>query len=232
METVLVKFLGKYVSGIKSNLDVSIITGDVSIEKISIRPEFIEELGLPFTLKYSHISKILINVPWTNLKDKPTTVTIQGIYVLLALKYDNLEDMDNGPSSKLRVIVERAKQEIKKKWEEKELGKDTVAETSIIRVIDNLVLNIGEIHLRVESMKRNWDFSFGVVIDRISSFTVDENDKKMFYTRHFSNKEDNKPLRKLLSCERFDVYFNDKEDFFMSWEDGKDKNEKIRGLLG
>jgi vacuolar protein sorting-associated protein 13A/C len=231
METVLVKFLGKYVDGIKSNLDVSILTGDVSLEKISIRPEFINELGLPFVLKYSHVSKIIINVPWTNLKEKPTTVTVQGIYVLLALKYDDIEDMDTDPSAKLKLIVDRAKQEIKKKWEEKEVAKDTFAEKSIIKIIDNLVLNIGEIHVRVESMKRNWDFSFGVVIDKMTSCTVDENEKKMFYTRHFNNKEENKPLRKLLSCERFEMYFNDKEEFFMSLEQGKDSNEKIRALL-
>lgn len=34
---------------------------------------------------------MIINVPWASLKDKPTTVTIQGIYMLLSLKYDDLE---------------------------------------------------------------------------------------------------------------------------------------------
>lgn len=38
METVLLKFLGKYVDGIKNNIDVSIINGDVSVEKVSVRP--------------------------------------------------------------------------------------------------------------------------------------------------------------------------------------------------
>ena len=68
MESVLVKHLGKYLDGIKNNMDISILTGNVTIENISLRPEFINELELPFTLKFSHVSKILINVPWTNLK--------------------------------------------------------------------------------------------------------------------------------------------------------------------
>lgn len=66
--------------------------------------------------------------------------------------------------------------------------------------MDNLVLNIDEIHIRVESIKRNWDFSFGVIIDKISSYTVNEYGQKMFYTRHFTNKEANAPLRKSLTC--------------------------------
>lgn len=31
METVLVKFLGKYVDGIKNNMDVNIINGNVTV---------------------------------------------------------------------------------------------------------------------------------------------------------------------------------------------------------
>lgn len=96
LENVLVRFLGRYVDGIKNNIDVG-ITGNATIQKISLRPEFINELGLPFTLKYSHISKMIINVPWASLKDKPTTVTIQGIYVLLSLKYDDLEQLSINP---------------------------------------------------------------------------------------------------------------------------------------
>jgi hypothetical protein len=131
---------------------------------------------------------MFINIPWTSLKEKPTTVTIQGIYALLALKYDNIEDMDIDPVLKIKPIIERVRQEIKKKWEEKEIGKETFAEKSIIRIIDNLVLNIDEIHVRVESIKRGWDFSFGVIIDRISSYTVSEFGQKEFYVRHFTNK--------------------------------------------
>lgn len=41
IESVLVKFLGKYVDGIKNNMDFNIITGNATIEKISLRPEFI-----------------------------------------------------------------------------------------------------------------------------------------------------------------------------------------------
>jgi hypothetical protein len=41
IETVLTKFLGKYVDGIKNAMDINIMTGNATIEKISLRPEFI-----------------------------------------------------------------------------------------------------------------------------------------------------------------------------------------------
>ena len=94
LETVLIKHLGKYLDGIKKNMDISILNGEITIDNLSIKPEFINELELPFILRFSHINKILINVPWANLKEKQTTVTIQGIYALLSLKY-NEDDLPN-----------------------------------------------------------------------------------------------------------------------------------------
>ena len=120
METVLVKHLGKYIDGIKNNMDISLISGNVTIENISLRPEFINELGLPFSLKFSHINKIIINVPWTNLKDKPTTVTIHGIHLLLALKYEDIDDNYIDPIKRIKEIATRIKLELKKKFEDKE----------------------------------------------------------------------------------------------------------------
>lgn len=59
-------------------------------------------------LKYSHISKILVNVPWASLKEKPTTVTVQGLYVLLSLKYDD-EEIEVEPAKKIKPIINRVK---------------------------------------------------------------------------------------------------------------------------
>lgn len=50
------------------------------------------ELGLPFTLRFSHIEKIHISIPWTSLKEKSTVVKVQGIYVLLNVSYTESED--------------------------------------------------------------------------------------------------------------------------------------------
>lgn len=68
IEGVLVKYLGKYIDGLKNSLDIGLLDGKVTIDNVSLKTSFVNELGLPFTLKFSHIEKISINIPWTKLK--------------------------------------------------------------------------------------------------------------------------------------------------------------------
>jgi len=88
VESVLEKYLGKYIEGIKNNTDVSMIDGCTTIENASIKPAFINEFGLPFSLKYSHIDQIMIQVPWTKLKEKSSVINITGIYILFELSHN------------------------------------------------------------------------------------------------------------------------------------------------
>lgn len=87
IESVLVKHLGKYIDGLKNSLDVGLFDGEVTIENVSLKPSFVNSLGLPFTLKFSHIEKIHISIPWSKLKEKNTMVNVRGIYVLLNVSY-------------------------------------------------------------------------------------------------------------------------------------------------
>ena len=171
IESLLVKYLGKYVDGLKNSLDIGLLDGEVSIENVSLKASFINDMGLPLTLKFSHIEKIHIDIPWTSLKDKNTIITIKGIYVLLNMNYEELED-DSNPVEMLKTTIEHIKLEMKKKWMEG--AKDeTFAEKNLIRIVDNAIVNISNIHLRIESFRRHWDYSLGVVMDEITSHTVD-----------------------------------------------------------
>ena len=80
------------------------------------------------------------------------------------------------------------------------------------------MLNVNNIHVRFESYKRNWDYSFGVVMDDINSHTVDEHGQKSFYRRSFSKKENNRPFHKKLTIDTFQLYFNDNEQLFLTNE--------------
>jgi hypothetical protein len=41
VESVLVKHLGKYIDGIKNNMDIGLIDGEVTIENVSLKTDFI-----------------------------------------------------------------------------------------------------------------------------------------------------------------------------------------------
>jgi hypothetical protein len=60
-------------------------------------------------------------------------------------------------------------------------------------------------------------------MDGITSYTVDENEQKYFYTRHFSHKEQNLPFKKLLNIDKLQLYFNDTENVFVSDHANKNK---------
>ena len=61
------------------------------------------------------------------------------------------------------------------------------------------MVNISNIHLRLENFRRGWDYSLGVIMDNINCYTVDEYEQKVFYKRSFSKKETNQPFNKLLA---------------------------------
>lgn len=214
IESVLVKHLGKYIDGLKNSLDIGLLDGEVSIENVSLKPSFVNELGLPFTLKFSHIEKIHISIPWTSLKEKSTMVSVRGIYVLLNISYEEGE-AEVEPGELLRSMVERIRLEMKKKWSEEGGKEEGFAEKNLIRIVDNAVVSINNIHVRLESYCRNWDYSFGLIMDDITSYTVDENEERTFYTRHFSHKEKNQPFKKILNIDKLQLYFNDQEQLFI-----------------
>ena len=45
-------------------------------------------MGLPLALRFSHIEKIHIDIPWTSLKEKNTVVTVKGVYALFSIDYE------------------------------------------------------------------------------------------------------------------------------------------------
>lgn len=49
-------------------------------------------MGLPIALKFSHIEKIHIDIPWTSLKDKNTKITVKGLYALFNINYEEVEE--------------------------------------------------------------------------------------------------------------------------------------------
>jgi hypothetical protein len=69
--------------------------------------------------------------------------------------------------------------------------------------------------VRLESFRRGWDYSLGIIMDDIHCYTIDEYEQKTFYHRSFSKKETNEPFNKILNINTFEIYHNDDEKVFM-----------------
>ena len=75
------------------------------------------------------------------------------------MNYEELED-DSNPAEMLKTTIERIKLEMKKKWMEG--AKDeTFAEKNLIRIVDNAIVNISNIHLRIEKLQETLGLLIG-----------------------------------------------------------------------
>lgn len=90
LQKVLVKTAGDYIDGIDSkNLEVGIWSGKVTIENVSLKEKVIDMLDLPINLRFSHIGKLELDVPWKNISSKPVNVFLDGVYLIIDPKHVN-----------------------------------------------------------------------------------------------------------------------------------------------
>jgi len=68
------------------NLEVGVFSGSVIIENVKLKSSLPELLELPFDLKYSHIKKLILKIPFTNLSGAPVEIELDGLYALFEVK--------------------------------------------------------------------------------------------------------------------------------------------------
>lgn len=54
------------------------------IENVTLKPEIIERLELPFKVKYSRVGKLIMKVPWNKLSSSPVEVVVEDIFLLIS----------------------------------------------------------------------------------------------------------------------------------------------------
>jgi len=111
--------------------------------------------------------------------------------------------------------------------EEKKAQKKGMFARIAIRVIDNLEIDIKDIHIRFEDSFcfTNKPYAFGITIKSISMITIDDNDVKAFIDRTNSkHKED--PLYKKLIMNKLSIYWSDNPKSLLSAIDNQEALEK------
>lgn len=176
---ILNRFLGEYVSGISSeNMDVSLWNGKITLNNIAIKPEAIDQLDIPLTLKYSKLGNLFINASLTSISSQPVEVILNDLVLVLQTKdrstWDDLNCLDG---SKIWAILENFKALVKEKFNTTEGNsggevKDEDIGGLVQKIIDNVKINITNIHIRLENGSeegQNW--SCGAVLDSLQCFT-------------------------------------------------------------
>ena len=84
LENILKKQLGAYINGFdSSNLSLGVLSGDLIIENVSIKPEALQMLEIPVKLIHSYVGKLQIKVPWSSLSSKPIEIILDKVYLVL-----------------------------------------------------------------------------------------------------------------------------------------------------
>ncbi|GLI59142.1 hypothetical protein VaNZ11_000967, partial [Volvox africanus] len=77
------KYLGKYLQGLDADsLRISVWRGDVELRNLSLRPEALQDLDLPVTVKAGLLGRLTLKVPWTALGRQPVVVEFDRLYLL------------------------------------------------------------------------------------------------------------------------------------------------------
>ncbi len=84
LEKVLLNIVGPYIQGIdRQNLQLGIWSGNVSVHNVSIKPEILKILELPFKMKFSSVGRLNATIPWSNLGSKPVEIVLEDVMIVL-----------------------------------------------------------------------------------------------------------------------------------------------------
>jgi len=75
LEKILLNYFGKFITGLdKNNLHLGVWRGDVLIENVNLKNDFLEILGLPMKILFSNVGKLHMIVPWNKLSSSPVVI--------------------------------------------------------------------------------------------------------------------------------------------------------------
>lgn len=61
---------------------MGVLSGNVVIENVQLKPNIIESLDLPVKIKFSSVGKLILKVPWNKLSSAPVEVTLEDILIV------------------------------------------------------------------------------------------------------------------------------------------------------
>ncbi len=81
LESLVVSILNKFLSDFIEDLDtdqlsISLFSGDVELENLTVRRTILDTMPLPFKLSYGRVGRIRVDVPVTGITSKPLKIEI------------------------------------------------------------------------------------------------------------------------------------------------------------
>jgi len=233
------KYLGQYVDGVDpKSLRISVWKGNVVLRDLRVRPEALQDLKLPVTVKAGMLGTLTLKVPWANLGKEPVVVEVDNLYILAApFKEERnfeseeevlqfAEEMERIERAAKRRRVESAELDFMEKLSARaqkmvataptDEGKGGFLQSYIETIIGNLELRITNVHIRYEDDQTSpgQSFAVGLTLGELSAHTIDDQGNRTFITA-----KNMKQVRKAASLKHLAVYFDVSNKL---WQDQSD----------
>ncbi|EAY14526.1 hypothetical protein TVAG_388580 [Trichomonas vaginalis G3] len=194
---IIKKYLNDYIEDVSKNqLDMKIWKGDANFQDLILKKTALTNNGIPLTVTKGLLSKIHVTFPWKNLARDPTIINISDVYILVTPDAETVIKND----------LQAANEAFHIGTSEDEKKANEIASTLhnlINTVIDNLHVNITNIHIRLEYSLNGANICFGFIIPSIRVYSVDENGNEIK-----GKKKKGQNMKKNLDISKVSIYFD------------------------
>ncbi|XP_075245102.1 intermembrane lipid transfer protein VPS13B-like isoform X2 [Convolutriloba macropyga] len=178
---LLMSYVSKYIKNIQPrDLNLSIWNGDVTLHKLDLRLDVIEqELKMPFKLLSGHINQLDLRIPWMTLGSEPVVVNISTIELVFTLKPAPMQE--NAPNSEQITIPQPSSDSRPPEPKNYPVTADqslsaSYTQSFITKIVNNVSVNINNLILKyIED-----DIVFSLNLTSLQLFTADANWEKAF----------------------------------------------------
>ena len=220
--------LGQYVEGLnESNLKVGVLSGKIELRNLKLKNSALDQLDLPVEVTHGVLQKLRVEIPWTSLDRKPVKVFIDGV-LLQASPIDVRSISKELLRSKLQQrkrshleMLDAQMEQDEKDAHGDEVGSNSGNSTYISRlstkILDNLEVNVSNVHMRYEDSLTcsGKTFAFGIIIGDFQIATTDDDWSKSFLARDGQQKIGlGMKIHKLVGLKGISIYWREKVEAF------------------
>lgn len=225
---LLNKLLGVWIEDLnREQLNLSIFSGTIRLDKVRLKPDFLNILGLPFELANGTVDTIRIKIPWATWYSSPLEISIFNVSILLVPT-----SVSQWSSQKETEIIVKLQQYYLEHFEI--MNPDCVADNNeegyigILtgKILENLQVTVENLYVRYEDpFSSSEPFSLGMHLKNARVFSCNN-----LWENEFRN--DTSVCYKLCQCEEFSMFLDYSDGIVRTqqWYEGN-LNEALAGLI-
>ncbi|KAM0749832.1 hypothetical protein T439DRAFT_348604 [Meredithblackwellia eburnea MCA 4105] len=209
---VLNRFLSTYVVLETQQLNIGILSGPIRLRNVRLRKDALDKFRLPIDVLEGYVGDLTINISFKNLNSEPVRILISDVFLLAvpteSSKATPEEDEARAQAAKMEKL---ANAELMSGAPggpgmslEDERKNETFIASLTTKVIDNLQVEVRNIHIRYEDKLSvpGHPFAVGFTLAGFSAVSTDEFWRPAFVTNSRAG------IHKLAKLESLAVYFD------------------------